>query len=94
MKEYLKSKEEVISEQKTTMEGLAVSEAERRLEENGKNKLVEGKKITLLERYLKQLADPMIIILIVAAVISGITAVYAGESFADVIIIKIGRAHV
>ena len=41
MKEYLKSKEEVISEQKTTMEGLAVSEAERRLEENGKNKLVE-----------------------------------------------------
>lgn len=89
MKEYLKSKEEVISEQKTTMEGLAVSEAERRLEENGKNKLVEGKKITLLERYLKQLADPMIIILIVAAVISGITAVYAGESFADVIIIMI-----
>ena len=36
---------------------------------------------------MKELSDPMIIILIVAAVISGITAFYEGESFADVIII-------
>ena len=39
------------------------------------------------KRFLDELADPMIIILIVAAVISGITAAYEGESFADVIII-------
>ncbi|MGB4657547.1 MAG: cation-translocating P-type ATPase, partial [Mobilitalea sp.] len=59
------------------------------LVENGKNKLVEGKKITTLERFLAQLKDPMIIILIVAAVISGVTASYSGEGFADVIIIMI-----
>ena len=36
---------------------------------------------------MMQLADPMIIILIVAAAISGVTSFYSGESFADVIII-------
>lgn len=89
MKEYLTSKEEVLAEQNTSREGLSTAEAEKRLERDGKNKLVEGKKISLLERFLKQLADPMIIILIAAAVVSGITAAYAGESFTDVIIIMI-----
>ena len=45
--------------------------------------------MSLAARFLKELADPMILILIAAAVISGVTAVYAGESFADVIIIMI-----
>ena len=56
---------------------------------NGKNKLNEAKKTPLLVRFLKQMADPMIIILLVAALVSGITAAYSGESFADVIIILI-----
>ena len=89
MKEYLRSKEEVIAEQQSTEQGLTAAEAAKRLEQNGKNKLVEGKKVTVLERFLKQLADPMIIILIAAAIVSGITAAYAGESFTDVIIIMI-----
>ncbi len=89
MKEYLRSKEEVIAEQQSTVHGLTAAEAAKRLEQNGKNKLVEGKKVTVLERFLKQLADPMIIILIAAAIVSGITAAYAGESFTDVIIIMI-----
>lgn len=89
MKEYLMSKEDVLSKQNSAENGLSADEAAKRLEENGKNKLIEGKKVSILERFLKQLADPMIIILIVAAVISGITAAYAGESFADVIIIMI-----
>ena len=42
---------------------------------------------SLLKRFLNELADPMIIILIVAAAISGVTAFYEGESFTDVIII-------
>ena len=77
MKEYLMSKEDVLQEQNSTENGLSGNEAAKRLEQNGKNKLVEGKKVTLLERFFKQLADPMIIILIVAAIISGITAAYA-----------------
>lgn len=89
MKEYLRSKEEVIAAQKTSLNGLSTGEASKRMEEFGKNKLIEGKKVTVLERFLKQLADPMIIILIAAAVISGVTAAYSGESFADVIIIMI-----
>lgn len=87
MKEYLKTAEQVMEEQKVTERGLSKEEAEKRLAENGKNKLAEGKSESLIVRFLKQLADPMIIILIVAAVVSGITAAYSGESFADVIII-------
>lgn len=89
MKEYLMSKEEVIAAQKSSVKGISAGEAAERLERDGKNKLVEGKKVSIAQRFLKQLADPMIIILIAAAIVSGITAAYAGESFTDVIIIMI-----
>ncbi|MBQ9740905.1 MAG: HAD-IC family P-type ATPase, partial [Kiritimatiellae bacterium] len=87
MKAYLESVQDVLKAQASQTDGLSTQEAEKRLAEYGPNKLQEGKKKSLLERFLDELADPMIIILIVAAVISGITAVYAGESFTDVIII-------
>ncbi|MBC3887228.1 HAD-IC family P-type ATPase [Acetobacterium paludosum] len=87
MKEYLQTSEEVLLELKSRSEGLLDSEAGKRLEDNGKNKLTEAKKDSLTVRLLNQLKDPMIIILMAAAIISGITAVYSGESFADVIII-------
>lgn len=89
MKEYLSPVSQVLKDQNTTEQGLSSQEAASRLESIGPNRLAEGKKATLLQRLLKELADPMIIILIVAAVISGVTAVYAGESFADVIIIMV-----
>lgn len=85
--EYLSSVEEVLQRQKTTAAGLTSYEAEKRLGQYGKNKLAEGKKDSLFKRFMKELSDPMIIILIVAAAISGVTAWYEGESFADVIII-------
>ena len=87
MKEYLSSLEEVLKEQNSSQEGLTTGEAQERLSRYGKNELEKGKKTSLIQRFLKELADPMIIILIVAAAISGITAFYEGESFADVIII-------
>ncbi len=87
MKEYLSSYEEVLKEQTSSPEGITSSEASLRLSQYGKNELEKGKKDSLLKRFLGELADPMIVILIVAAVISGITAFYEGESFADVIII-------
>jgi Ca2+-transporting ATPase len=89
MKEYLLEAQAVLEEQKTTEAGLTAQEVETRRNEVGLNKLKEGKKVSLIKRFLDQLADPMIIILIVAAVISGVTAAYSGESFADVIIIMI-----
>lgn len=87
MKEYLVDSQQVLKEQGVTSQGLTSAEAGKRLKTFGNNKLEEGKKVTLLQRFLKELADPMIIILIIAAAISGITSLYSGESFADVIII-------
>ena len=73
MKYYLQEIAEVFKNISSTENGLSSAEAEKRLEANGKNKLKEGKKKTMLQRILEQLSDPMIIILIVAAVISAIT---------------------
>lgn len=91
MKEYLKTKDDVLAEVKSGQSGLSSAEASIRLEQNGKNKLAEGKKDSLIKRFLSQLADPMIIILIVAAVISAVTATVGGEGegYADVIIIMV-----
>lgn len=87
MKAYLESCEAVLRALNTSQEGLTAEEAGRRLAQYGPNKLQEGRKKSLLARFLAELADPMTLILIAAAVISGVTAFYAGESFADVIII-------
>ena len=73
MKFYLEQTESVFSQVKSSESGLSSSEAEKRLSENGKNKLKEGKKKSIFSRVMAQLSDPMIIILIVAAVISAAT---------------------
>ena len=93
MKEYLKKSKDVLSELSVTETGLSAAEAAKRLEQNGKNKLAEGKKESLFHRFLKQLAEPMTIILIVAAIISAGVEIYNGVSSghwefpADVVII-------
>ena len=88
MKEYLSSREQVLDEIGSTPTGLTTAQAEARQEKYGKNKLAEGKKESLIVRFFKQLADPMTIILIVAAAISGVLAIVEnGEGVADVIII-------
>ena len=92
MKHYCEEKQTVLDELKSSESGLSVQEAERRLAQNGKNKLAEGKKKSVIRRFFEQLTDPMIIILIVAAVISGALSIYhmsKGEDgeFVDVIII-------
>ena len=84
---YTQDANEALADLHTGKDGLSVKEAEARLAENGKNKLIEGKKKSLFRRFLSQLADPMIVVLLVAAALSGVTSAYAGESFADVFII-------
>ena len=86
---HQESPDRVLEHLKSSETGLTGQEASRRLEQYGPNKLAEGKKVTLLQRFLQQLSDPMIIILLVAAAVSGVTAAYSGESFADVFIILI-----
>ena len=88
-KEYLASAEEVLEEQSSNPEtGLAASTAQERLARYGLNKLDEEEKTPLWIRFFQQMADPMVIMLIVAAVISAVTGMIQGESeWADVIII-------
>ena len=78
MKEYLSSSAEVLESVSSSFDGLSENEAAKRLEQNGKNKLVEAKKESLIVRFLKQLAEPMTIILLVAAAISAGVEIYEG----------------
>ncbi|MBQ8339391.1 MAG: cation-translocating P-type ATPase [Clostridia bacterium] len=87
MKHYLEQSDKVLAELESSEQGLSAGEAAARLEKNGKNKLAEGKKESLIHRFLKQLAEPMTIILLVAAAISGVLAVVEKEFPSDVIII-------
>ena len=87
LKFYCEEIDSVLQQTSSTREGLTSAEAQKRLEKNGKNKLAEPKKDSLIKQLLKQMSDPMIIILLAAAAISGVLAVVEGESFADVIII-------
>ena len=87
MKAYLEEKDAVLAELGSSMEGLSDGEAAERLTRDGPNKLKEGKKDSLLRRFLGELKDPMTIVLIIAAAVSAGTAVYEGDSLADAIII-------
>ncbi len=87
MKFYTQSVKEVLEHTGSRENGLTAGECAERLAKNGPNKLKEGKGKSIIRRFLEQLCDPMIIILLIAALISGVTAVLENESFADVIII-------
>ena len=87
MKHYLESIESVFSHIGSGNEGLSSSEASERIARYGANKLAEPPKVPLWKKFLLQFADPMIIVLLVAAVVSFITALVEGESLADVFII-------
>lgn len=73
----------------STPDGLTPAQAAARLARDGRNVLTEPPKPSLVKRFFQQLADPMILVLLAAALISAITSAYAHESFADVIIILI-----
>lgn len=93
MQRYLESPEQVLRDVVSVPQGLTAAEAAQRLEKNGKNKLAEAPKESLGKRFLKALVDPMIFMLIGAALISTITTVYQNvvqhqhESYADLFII-------
>ena len=88
-KEYLASAEEVLEAQSTSADqGLTAAEAQKRLASVGPNKLDEEEKTPLWKRFFEQMADPMVIMLLVAAAISVITGFIQGEpEWADAAII-------
>lgn len=67
---YLQSVEDVFKEVQSSPSGLSSQEAASRLEKYGANALQEGKKKSLLEKFVDQFKDFMILVLLVAAVVS------------------------
>jgi Ca2+-transporting ATPase len=82
MKYYLEEVQTVLNSLETDSNGLDPGQAASRLENYGRNKLAEAKRKTLAQRLFEQMKDPMVIVLIAAAVISGIAA-----EIADAVII-------
>ena len=89
MREYLVSSGDVLEEYASDAEqGLGEGRAQELLEQHGPNKLKEAEKDPLWKRFFAMMADPMVIMLIIAAVISAVTGMAQGEAdFADVVII-------
>ena len=87
MEFYCEDKTVVLEDLHSGAEGLSAEEAARRLDEHGRNKLAAAKGKSLLRRFVEQLADPMILILLAAAAISGVLAYLEGDGYTDVIII-------
>lgn len=87
---FLKSVEEVKEEFCSDSEnGLNDEQVKEKVEKFGFNELKGKKKKSLLIRFLEQFKDFMIIVLIVAAIISGVVGVMEGEGFTDAIIILV-----
>jgi len=69
--------------------GLSSDEVVKRQEKYGFNELKAAKKKTLLQRFLDQFKDFSIIVLIIAAIVSGAVGIANGEGVTDTIIIMI-----
>ena len=79
-REYLADAKDVLDAQATSAEdGLTSAVAADRLRQAGPNKLDEAAPVPLWKRFFEQMADPMVIMLIVAAVISALTGMEKGK---------------
>ena len=87
MEYYRQSSADALHALDSTPDGLTQAQADARLARDGHNVLAEPPKPSVVKRFFAQLADPMILVLLAAALVSAVTSAYAHESFADVIII-------
>ena len=85
MKYHTKKIEEILSELKTSLNGITFEEATNRLEKYGYNELSQKKPKTILQMFFEQMKDSMIIILLIASIVSFIL----GETAEGVVIIVI-----
>ena len=89
---HTKNIKEIEKELRTNIKtGLGDKDVQIRQDEFGKNKIEEGKKESLLVKFLNQFKDFMIIILIIAAIISAVVSYMegTGDYFDSIIIIAI-----
>ena len=86
---YTQSEETVLAELETSKKGLTSAQAQERLTEYGRNELEEGEKKSLLQKFLDQFKDLMIIILLAAAALSVITEGMHGLTDALIILLVV-----
>ena len=87
---FNKSVEDVEKDLNTDLEkGLTTEEVQKRQEKYGLNELKAKKKKSLLQKFLEQFKDFSIIVLIIAAIVSGAVGIAEGEGITDTIIILI-----
>ena len=87
---FNKEVEEVEKELETDLnKGLNSDEVQKRKEKYGLNELKAKKKKSLFQKFLDQFKDFSIIVLIIAAIVSGVVGVAEGEGVTDTIIILI-----
>lgn len=83
MQEFLSSVDEVFKEYSSSDAGITLEEAEKRLAEHGKNELEKQKKKSLFLRLVEQLANPMVIVLLIAAAVSVVITIIEGGGFKE-----------
>ena len=87
---YNKKIEEIEQKLETDKEkGITTEEVQKRKEKYGLNELKAKKKKSLLQKFIEQFKDFSIVILIIAAIVSGVVGVAQGEGITDTIIILI-----
>ncbi len=87
---FNKEIKDVEAELKTDLEnGLSSKQVEENKAKYGENELQEKKKEPLIKKFIAQFKDFSIIVLIIAAIVSGVVGVAQGEGFTDTIIILI-----
>ena len=87
MEAYKQSKDEILKEYKSSMDGLSEVEAKRRLNLFGKNVLVEKNKKSKLRIFFDQFKNVMIILLLVVGVMSLFYAIFTNGDFLEPIVI-------
>ncbi|WP_442892138.1 calcium-translocating P-type ATPase, PMCA-type [Companilactobacillus sp. HBUAS59699] len=71
---YAQSESEVLTELDTTVAGLDSKQVAQRMDKYGSNKLNDGKKKSLVQKFLEQFKDLMILVLLAAAIISAVVS--------------------
>ena len=87
---FNKEVDEVVEELNTdSKNGISEQEVEKRRIKYGYNKLTEGKRTSLFVKFLEQFKDFMIIVLIIAAIVSGVVGYIEEGKITDSIIIMV-----
>ncbi len=79
---YKKEYSDVLKEVESTINGISEEEAKNRLAQNGANELKESDKVPIWKMFLESFKDPLVIILLIAAIVQ----IFLGEFVESIII--------